>query len=118
MCREIGPRFIVHGTRGSFVKHGLDVQEQNLKDGLLPRNPLLGKDKEENWGLLHTEMNGRIIRERFATIDGNYMAFFENVLNAFMGNEELIVKPEQAKITIELIEKAMQGSIEKRLIVV
>ena len=117
MCREIGPRFIVHGTRGSFVKHGLDVQEQNLKDGLLPGNPLLGKDKEENWGLLHTEMNGRIIRERFATIDGNYMAFFENVLNAFMGNEELIVKPEQAKITIELIEKAMQSSIEKRLIV-
>jgi predicted dehydrogenase len=118
MCREIGPRFIIHGTRGSFVKHGLDVQEKNLKDGLLPGDPLLGKDKEENYGLLHTEIEGVVVRKNIETHKGDYMAYFENVYNAICGNEELIVTPEQAKITISLIEKAIQSSREKRLITV
>ena len=33
----VGPRFLVHGTRGSFVKYGLDVQEDALKAGGRPQ---------------------------------------------------------------------------------
>src|SRR5207253_2179692 len=36
------PRFAVHGTAGSFVKHGLDPQEAQLKAGLDPRDPGFG----------------------------------------------------------------------------
>jgi scyllo-inositol 2-dehydrogenase (NADP+) len=32
------PRFLVHGTRGSYLKHTLDVQEDQLKAGLRPDN--------------------------------------------------------------------------------
>jgi scyllo-inositol 2-dehydrogenase (NADP+) len=32
------PRFLVHGTRGSYLKFGLDVQEDQLKAGLSPDN--------------------------------------------------------------------------------
>ena len=32
------PRFLVHGTRGSYLKYGLDVQEDQLKAGLHPDN--------------------------------------------------------------------------------
>jgi len=116
MCREIGPRFVIHGRKGSFVKYGLDVQEQNLKDGILPGNPLLGKDKEENAGILHTEIDGEIVRSRFSTLDGDYMSYFDNVYQAISGNAELSVKPEDGKIIIEVIEKAMQSSAEKRLL--
>jgi len=31
-----GPRFALHGSRGSWVKHGLDTQEDALKAGLRP----------------------------------------------------------------------------------
>lgn len=34
-----GPRFAVHGTRGSFVKHGMDRQEEALKAGARPAWP-------------------------------------------------------------------------------
>ncbi|MFW6222478.1 MAG: Gfo/Idh/MocA family protein, partial [Bacteroidota bacterium] len=33
LVREKGPRFILHGTKGSVVKYGLDVQEDLLKRG-------------------------------------------------------------------------------------
>lgn len=33
----LGPRFAVHGTQGSFVKYGLDTQEDTLKAGARPQ---------------------------------------------------------------------------------
>jgi scyllo-inositol 2-dehydrogenase (NADP+) len=116
MGREIGPRFIVHGRKGSFIKYGLDVQEQNLKNGLLPGNPLLTRDKEEHWGLLHTEIDGKVIREPYPTVDGNYMKYFDNVYHSIMEGEEPIVKPEQGKMIIRIIEKAILSSHEKRMV--
>ena len=38
------PRFAVHGTAGSWVKHGLDVQEGQLKAGITPASTDWGKD--------------------------------------------------------------------------
>lgn len=32
----VPPRFLVHGTRGSYLKYGLDAQEDQLKAGLRP----------------------------------------------------------------------------------
>jgi predicted dehydrogenase len=33
LAREPSPRFVLHGTLGSFVKHGIDPQEQALAGG-------------------------------------------------------------------------------------
>lgn len=40
------PRFAVHGTQGSFIKHGMDAQEDALKAGIRPR-----KAAPKDWGL-------------------------------------------------------------------
>ena len=36
LVREPGPRYLIHGTKGSFIKWGDDVQEALLKQGILP----------------------------------------------------------------------------------
>jgi predicted dehydrogenase len=36
LVRSVGPRFIVHGSGGSWIKHGLDAQEAQLREGLRP----------------------------------------------------------------------------------
>ncbi|HET8677338.1 MAG TPA: Gfo/Idh/MocA family oxidoreductase, partial [Blastocatellia bacterium] len=36
LVREQSPRFILHGTEGSFVKYGFDPQEEALKRGFVP----------------------------------------------------------------------------------
>ena len=50
------PRFAIHGIGGSFVKHGLDPQEAQLKSGMSPSDPLFGVDS--NAGML-TLADGR-----------------------------------------------------------
>lgn len=42
----------MHGTRGSFVKHGLDPQEAALKLGVSPRAPDFGEEPPEAYGFL------------------------------------------------------------------
>ena len=39
------PRFTVHGTRGSFIRYGIDQQETSLKAGIM-RDPGFGEDRE------------------------------------------------------------------------
>ncbi len=36
LAAQPGPRFVLHGSRGSWVKHGLDSQEDALKAGRFP----------------------------------------------------------------------------------
>ena len=44
LVREMGPRYMVQGTLGSFIKYGDDPQEAKLKEGARPG---AGKADEE-----------------------------------------------------------------------
>ena len=63
------PRFSVHGTRGSYVKNGLDTQEDQLKAGLRPGDAAFGKNPP---GLLREVDGDHDLRQEFATRDGAY----------------------------------------------
>src|ERR1700730_162611 len=104
LVREPGPRFILHGTEGSFVKYGLDVQEEALQQGLTPSAPRWGPEPEERWGTLNAQIGDLHLKGRIETIAGRYQAYYENVVEAINGATELIVKPEEAMNTIRIIE--------------
>ena len=36
LVSAVMPRFVVHGSQGSFIKFGMDVQEEQLKEGKRP----------------------------------------------------------------------------------
>jgi scyllo-inositol 2-dehydrogenase (NADP+) len=82
LVREDSPRYVLHGTRGSFVKYGIDVQEDHLKAGLTPGAPGFGIEPEAQWGMLNTEWNGLHIRGRVETLPGNWMPLFQNLYEA------------------------------------
>ena len=50
LVREPGPRHVIHGTKGSFIKFGEDPQEALLKQGVLPSSPDWGSENEEKYG--------------------------------------------------------------------
>lgn len=116
LVREPGARFILHGTEGSFVKYGLDVQEEALKQGLTPSAPKWGEEPEEQWGTLNTQLGELHFKGRIETIPGRYQAYYENVVEAINGQAELIVKPEEAMNTIRTIELAMESSQKRATI--
>jgi scyllo-inositol 2-dehydrogenase (NADP+) len=45
-------RYTVHGLKASFRKSGLDVQEQQLRDGVPAADPAFGVEPPEQWGTL------------------------------------------------------------------
>lgn len=108
-----GPRFVVHGTKGSFVKRGLDPQEDALKAGAKFGDPGFGEEPESQWGELHVE--GEPVR-KIKTAAGDYRGIYANVRDAILGKAKLEVTPEQAWRTTRLIELARQSSAEGRRI--
>ena len=108
-----GPRFVVHGTLGSFVKWGLDPQEDALKAGGSYKDPGFGEEPASEWGELRVA--GKAPR-RVRTAAGDYRGLYANVRDAILGVAELEVKPEQVWRTTRLIELCRESSREGKRI--
>jgi len=104
-----GPRFVVHGTLGSFWKWGVDPQEDALKAGGSYSDTGFGEEPASHWGELRVV--GKPPR-RVETAAGDYRGLYANVRDAVLGVGELEVKPEQALRTTRLIELCRESSGE------
>ncbi len=94
----------------------MDVQEEALKKGLKPNTPDWGIEPEAIWGKLTTEENGADVTSTIKSEPGRYQDYFQNVYDAIAEEKELIVKPDQARQTIRIIELAFQSNREKRTV--
>jgi scyllo-inositol 2-dehydrogenase (NADP+) len=100
------PRFSVHGTKGAFVKHGLDPQEGQLKDGLRPGDAGFGETSEKGMIVLADGSARTLPTER-----GDYLAFYEAVAASISEGAPVPVAPEEARdglLTIDLARRAAQ----------
>jgi predicted dehydrogenase len=110
LVSEQGPRYILHGTHGSFLKWGIDPQEEALKKGKNPKDSHWGHEPKELWGLLNTEKKGKQFRGKFETLPGNYSAFYDNIYGSMVHGKELTVKPEEALNVIRIIEAVKRSN--------
>lgn len=114
LVREPGPRYQIHGMKGSFVKYGDDPQEALLRQGILPYGPGWGQEDPGIYGLLHTDFQGRTIREPYPSLAGDYGMFYRQVWAHLIQGKPLEVRPEDGYNVVRLIELAMQSSREAR----
>ena len=114
VVREPSPRFVLHGTAGSFIKYGLDPQEEALKNGRTPLEPNWGSEPAAQWGTLNTSLDGLVVRGTVATLPGNYLAFYQDVAEAILKGREPAVTAVQAHQTMRLLELAQQSHEEGR----
>ncbi|MDR5855855.1 oxidoreductase [Caballeronia sp. LZ062] len=105
------PRFSIHGTRGSYVKTGLDVQEDQLRSGMRPGNPEFGKNPP---GLLREVDGDHDLRHQFATRDGAYVEFYRALAASVTDGKPFPVTPQDAVDVMTVIELAMQSEREGR----
>lgn len=116
LVREMGPRYMMHGTKGSFIKYGEDTQEERLKAGEIPDSPDWGKEPAEQFGLIHTERNGKIIREIYPSLQGGFNKYYENLYKTIREGQPLMEKPEHGHNVIRIIELAFESSEKHRRI--
>jgi scyllo-inositol 2-dehydrogenase (NADP+) len=116
LVKELGPRYTIHGTEGSFMKWGIDPQEEALKAGVLPGGENWGKETESDWGTLSTEIKGVENKIRIETYAGDYGLFYENLFDAIRHGKELAVKPEEAALVVEILETCLDSNRQKKTI--
>lgn len=116
LVKEAGPRYILHGTEGSFTKYGIDPQEEMLKRGELPESEGWGEEKEEDWGVLNSETKGKEDRKRIQTIPGNYSLFYDSIYQHLKNGIPLAVTAESARDVIRIIEAAYESSSKGKVI--
>jgi predicted dehydrogenase len=112
-----GPHLLIHGTQGSFVKHGMDPQEARLRGESVPQGTDWGEDwgeePESLWGTLSVvgEPSAKLKTER-----GDYRGFYANVRDAIEKKTPLEVTPEQALRTMRGVMLAHKSSRERRTV--
>jgi scyllo-inositol 2-dehydrogenase (NADP+) len=114
--REALPGYVLHGSKGSFIKPKTDVQEGMLQSGALPNMPNWGREPESERGLLHTEKDGQIIREHIPSLTGNYLDYYEGIYQSLRNNKPVPVSAEDGLNVIRIIEAAIESSREHRVI--
>ena len=73
-----GPRFRVLGDQGAYVKFGMDVQEERLRNGANPSAPDWGDEPPDRWGCLGTDRESQPVR----TERGDYAEFYRLLVAA------------------------------------
>jgi len=116
LVREQGPRYMIQGTLGSFIKYGEDPQEEKLRAGELPLAHDWGQEPESSYGILHTEQGGRVIRKKIPSKKGDYGMYYRNIYETIVNGAPLKEKPEHGYNTIRIIELALESSVKKQTI--
>lgn len=111
-----GPRFSVHGTQGSYVKLGLDTQEDQLKAGQRP--PTAGWGDDTLAGALTLWHDGVSTTRPLPTLSGDYPAFYSAMRDAIRGVGPNPVPPDQAITVMALLEQARQSAETGRTLAV
>ena len=99
------PAFILNGALGTYKKNRTDVQEDQLKEGMLPDNALYGVELPESEGVLTTiDSNGLKGQEKIAAKRANYMNVFEDVYQTMRMGKDYPVTEEQMIAQLEILE--------------
>jgi predicted dehydrogenase len=101
-----GPRFRLLGSRGSYVKFGMDVQEAALVAGGRPTDPGWGEEPPEAWGTVTTTA-GEVTEP---TLPGAYQHFYAGLAECLIDGTPPPVEPTDAVVVAEIIESAQRSA--------
>ncbi len=105
-----GPRFLLHGTRGSFTKYGVDPQAEALKLGEIPGGDHWGEESEMMWGKLSLTEQENIVTKQVTTEPGDYRRYYANVRDTILGQAVLDVTSQQALDVMRALELTLESS--------
>ncbi len=102
MVRGEGPRFIIHGTKASYIKYGLDSQETDMLNGLSPNYIGFGIDRKK--GKLYIDDNPPIEIENEI---GNYNIIYQNIFECLRLEKTPLIEINGVIETIKILEKGL-----------
>jgi predicted dehydrogenase len=113
IARESYYAYVLHGMKGTFLQQRSDLQEEQLLAGVKPSVRTWCPAPASPDGLLHTEIDGRIIREERTSSPGNYMGYYDDVYRAIIDNAPNPVPAVEAINSMRVIEAALKSNEDK-----
>lgn len=113
LAADPAPRYILHGTRGSYVKYGVDPQEDALRTGARPGGEGWGVDTDDGLLTLIGDA-GQPQPGTVPTLAGDYTRFYAAVRDAIAGTGPAPVTPAQAVQLMELLDLGRRSAEEGR----
>jgi scyllo-inositol 2-dehydrogenase (NADP+) len=112
LAAQPAARFRVLGDRAGYVKHGLDVQEEQLAGGIRPGDAKWGVEPEDDWGTLGAGDDVAATE----TERGAYQRFYELVVPWLAGEGPPPVEPREAVEALEVLDAARESAAAGRVI--
>ena len=108
------PHYTVRGTKGNYIKHGLDPQEAKLKATGRVEGKDWGVEPPSAWGTLVTEVDGDMVTQPIEPIPGDYRLFYAGVRDAIQGKAAPPVAAIDAWCAARVLEGAVESAAEHR----
>lgn len=109
LCAAPDVRFAVHGTRGSWLKSGLDVQEDQSKGGMAVGSPGWGVDPKP--GTFVDGESGE--RTPAPGPAGDYRAYYAGIAAALRGEGPPPVTAREALAVMEVLDAGLRSAAER-----
>lgn len=101
------PKFIVHGSKGSFIKYGIDQQETSLKANIMPGEPGFAADTSVSL-LEYVDEAGVSVREEIASENGDYGLVYDALYQTLTAGTDNYVKETEVLTNLEILERAFE----------
>jgi predicted dehydrogenase len=108
-----GLRFAVHGSGGSWLKHGLDPQEDALRGGAIPGAAGWGREPQPGT-LLRVQADGSTREVPSPAPAGDYLAYYAQLRDAIAGRSAPPVCARDALQVMRVIEAGLLSDAERR----
>ena len=98
------PAFILHGSKGSFVKHRANRQEEQLIGGMDLHDVTFGSERSADVGHLTTFRTDKTkIRQEVVSTPSSYMKLFDDVFNTIRHEKAFPITTPQILKQIEIL---------------
>ena len=101
-------RFAVHGDRASVIKQKPDIQEDQLRAGMLPGAPDWGADPDDALLYEGASSNTHVLK----AVRGDQRGYYVALREALLGRAPNPVPPEQAATVMAIIEAGFRSEKE------
>ena len=95
-------RFRVEGTKGTFIKQGLDPQENQLKSGMTPNDVSYGVDDISDCGTIYGDASCEFVE----TENGCYQQYYLKIIDAIKSAGPNPVDPVGVVDVLRILELA------------
>jgi scyllo-inositol 2-dehydrogenase (NADP+) len=111
------PRYHLRGTRGGYVKDGVDAQEAALNKIARIEDPDWGQEPSSAWGVLHVDIDGGSVSRPVPAVTGDYRLYYAGIRDALLGKGPAPVTGKDGWRVARLLEWAVESSKKRREIV-